>query len=136
MGLRQLDEEANQTVNRASLTVGAAVAIVPHPALDAIVVLWRAGVLIRRIGQIYGLAPTGLSSLRLLKHAITSAIMAAGLDAAGDVVLEEVGRGVMASTGKRVAESTVMATRLRRLGKMTQRLCRPIPTRVKLRSGI
>lgn len=126
--LRQLDEEADQAINRASLTVGAAVAIVPHPALDAIVVLWRASVLIRRIGEIYGLAPTGLSSLRLLKHAVTSAIMAAGLETAGDLVLEEVGRGMLASTGKRFTEGAVMAVRLRRLGRMTQSLCRPLPT--------
>lgn len=126
--LRQLDEEADQAIHRASLTVGAAVAIVPHPALDAIVVLWRASVLIRRIGEIYGLAPTGLSSLRLLRHAVTSAIMAAGLETAGDLVLEEVGRGMLASTGKRFTEGAVMAVRLRRLGRMTQSLCRPLPT--------
>jgi len=75
-------------------------------------------------------APT-ITALKIRQPALISEF-----EAAGDVDLEEVGRGLMASTGKRVAESAVMATRLRRLGKMTQRLCRPIPTRVKLRSGI
>ena len=61
---------------------------VPHPALDAAVALWRAATLVRNIGDIYGLEPTGLSSLRLLRHTITTAIIAVGADMATDAVVE------------------------------------------------
>lgn len=125
--LTGLDREADEVVNKVALSTGAAVAVVPHPALDAAVVLWRATRLVRDIGRIYGLAPTGLSSLRLLKYTITTAILVAGMEAAGSLVLGEAGRGVLEGAGKRLTEGAIAVTRLRRLGKTAQRLCRPIP---------
>lgn len=125
--LSQVDREVDKTIDRTALTVGAAVAIVPHPALDALVVLWRALTMVRRIAALYGLGPTRLSSLALLRHAIVSAVLAAGMETAGDLVVEEVGRGVLASGGQRLAQTAVTASRLRRLGRMTRQLCRPLP---------
>ena len=124
--LRPLDTQANQKINQATLTVGTLIAAVPHPALDAVVVIWRAWLLIRDLGQVYGLNPTGLSALRLFRYALGSAFLAAGSHAAGDVMLDEVGRGVLASAGKKVSESAISATRMRRLGKMTQQIIRPL----------
>jgi uncharacterized membrane protein YcjF (UPF0283 family) len=128
--LTPLDEEAANLIRRVSLTTGAAVAISPHPGLDAIVLLWRASALVRGVGNIYGLAPTGLSSVRLLKHALASAVLAAGLDALGDVIVDELGRGTLSATaGKAAGEALVMGRRTYGLGKLTQSLCRPIPLR-------
>jgi len=124
--LNTLDEQANAKINQATLTIGTLVAAVPHPALDALVVIWRALILIRDLGRIYGLAPTGLSALRLFRYALGSAVLAAGTHAAGEVVLDEFGRGVLNSAGKKVSESAVSAARMRRLGKMTQNLIRPL----------
>jgi uncharacterized membrane protein YcjF (UPF0283 family) len=121
--LSELDKEAQAEIKRQSLIAGGAVAVLPHPALDAIVVLWRASNLIRRIGEIYGLQPTGLSSVRLMKQAITSAVLAAGLDTAGEVFGENIVKKVFGKT----AEAGVTAIRMWRLGKTTQMLCRPIP---------
>jgi uncharacterized membrane protein YcjF (UPF0283 family) len=123
--LKELDEQAEALIKRTSFTVGAAVAILPHPTLDAAVVLWKATTLIRRIGDIYGLELTGLSSLKLFKHAVTSAVLAAGVEEIGNAVLEQLGRGVMESAGKKGAEGLVIAGRVYRLGKLTQELCRP-----------
>ena len=106
------------------------VAIVPHPALDAAVALWRATALIRKIGKIYGLEPTGLSSLRLLKHSIATAIIAAGTDVAVDLAAEQVGLEmadqVSSNLGKGAAGGVVTAWRLYRLGNYAQKLCRPV----------
>jgi len=128
--LMQLDEEVNATTKRSALLAGTVVAIVPHPALDAGVALWRATALIRKIGQIYGLEPTGLSSLRLLKHSIATAIIAAGTEVAIDLTLEQVGQEVAdqvsANIGKGVAGGAVTAWRLFRLGNYAQKLCRPV----------
>jgi len=128
--LIQLDKEANAVIKRSALVGGTVIAIVPHPALDAIVALWRATVLIRTIGEVYGLKPTGLSSLRLLKHSIATAIIAAGSDIAVDLTIDQVGQDVVdqvsSNIGKGVAGGTVTAWRLYRLGKYAQRLCRPM----------
>jgi uncharacterized membrane protein YcjF (UPF0283 family) len=124
--LIHLDEEANAVIRRSFLGTAAAVAIVPHPTLDAVIVLWRATVLIRRIGEIYGLAPTGLSSLRLLKHSIASAIIAAGADVAAGLVVEQLGADLARQVLSGLAEGAVTARRLYRLGIYAQKLCRPI----------
>ena len=130
MVLIQLDNEANAAIKRSALLGGSVVAIVPHPALDAAVALWRATALIRKIGQIYGLEPTGLSSLRLLKHSIATAIIAAGTDVAVDLAAEQVGLEmadqVSSNLGKGAAGGVVTAWRLFRLGNYAQKLCRPV----------
>jgi putative membrane protein len=131
--LTPLDEQARGLITRASLTTGAAVAISPHPGLDALVILWRASALVRDIGDVYGLAPTGLSSIRLLKHVLANAVLAAGLDLLGDVIVDEFGRGTLnATVGKAAGEAAVMSRRTYRLGKLTQSLCRPLPLRSPL----
>jgi len=128
--LIQLDKEANAAIKRSALLGGAVVAIVPHPALDAAVALWRATALIRKIGEIYGLEPTGLSSLRLLKHSIATAIIAAGTDIAIDLTMDQVGQEVVdqvsSNIGKGAAGGVVTAWRLYRLGNYAQKLCRPV----------
>ena len=130
MVLIQLDKEANAAIKRSALLGGSVVAIVPHPALDAAVALWRATALIRKIGKIYGLEPTGLSSLRLLKHSIASAIIAAGTEVAVDLAVEQVGQDmvdqVSSNMGKGAAGGVVTAWRLYRLGNYAQKLCRPV----------
>jgi uncharacterized membrane protein YcjF (UPF0283 family) len=124
--LTPLDREAADAINRSAFTGGVAVAIIPHPSLDAAVALWRAARLIRRIGEIYGLEPTGLSSLRLLRHAIATAIIAAGSDVAADAMLQQVGTEATNKMFSRLGEGSVTAWRLYRLGSHARKLCRPI----------
>ncbi len=125
--LLRLDEAVNSTIKRSSLMIGTAVAISPHPALDAIIVLWRAQALVREIGEIYGLRLTGLSSWKLMKYLFNSALIAAAMDAAGSLLLEEAGRGAIESAGKKAAEGLVVGSRIYRLGVIAQKTCRPIP---------
>lgn len=125
MILARLDEEADAIIKRNTITVAAAVAIVPHPTLDVVVILWKASTLIRDLGNIYGLELTTLSSMRLMKHALTSAILAVGADAIGDIALEQIGSGALAKLGKAGGQSAIIAVRLYRLGRMTKTLCRP-----------
>jgi putative membrane protein len=129
--LTQLDKEAQKVIKRNVLTGSTAVAISPHPALDSFLVLWRAKILIRTIGEIYGLQPTGLSSIRLIKYAITSAMIAASLETTGEVVLTQAAQSVALEAVKPLAEGATTAARLYRLGKSTQQVCRPISTTSK-----
>jgi len=125
-----LDEEANAAIKRSALSGGVMIAFLPHPSLDAAAALWRSTVLARKIGQIYGLEPTGLSSLRLLKYSITTAIVAAGTSFALDLMVEEAVKDGVSSAvkvvGKGSAEGVVTGLRLYRLGNITKKMCRPM----------
>jgi len=124
--LSQLDQEASDAIYRSAFTAGAAVAVVPHPSLDAAVALWRASTLVRKIGDIYGLEPTGLSSLRLLRHTVATAIIAAGADMATEAVVESVGEDAANRMFAVLSEGSIMAWRIYRLGNYAQKMCRPI----------
>jgi len=113
-------------IRSTALSGGVLIAIIPHPAFDAVAVLWRATALIRNIGEIYGLKPTGLSSIRLLKHSISTAIIAAGTEVAAGLILEQMGTDVASKMFSSVTGGAVTVARLYRLGNLTQNLCRPI----------
>jgi putative membrane protein len=124
--LSRLDNEAETLINRSAVITGTSVAVVPHPAFDAMVVLWRALVMTRELSRIYGLSPTSWSSWRLMKHSLASAMLAAGMEALGNLALDETGRGVFESAGKKLAEGLIIGSRIRRLGLLTQSVCRPL----------
>lgn len=124
---RELDREADDLITRSAVMVGAVVSAVPHPAMDAAVVLWRALALTRKVGRVYGLQPTGMSSFKLLRYAIMSAFISAGVDKLSDLLLEEGANGVVQKAGAFLAEGSVTAWRTYRLGKRVQKLCRVLP---------
>jgi uncharacterized membrane protein YcjF (UPF0283 family) len=124
--LTHLDQEVSTAINHSAIGGGVVVALIPHPAFDAAVALWRATALVRKIGEIYGLEPTGLSSVRLLKHSIATAIIAASAGIAADLLLEQVTTGVVEKTLSMGTEALVTAKRLYSLGNLTQKLCRPM----------
>lgn len=123
--LHSLDAEAKQVVKNGAIATGTAVAIVPHPAFDAIVVLWRALVMTRRIGSIYGLRPGGLSSWRLLSHTLKSALLAASMETLTTLLADSFAT-TLARSVKPVAEGAVIAVRIYHLGRLTVSVCRPV----------
>lgn len=125
--LVRLDKDVNDSINRASLSVAGLVAISPHPALDAAMVVYRANLLLRNISNIYGLKLTGFSSLYLFKHTIISAITSAGIEELGSIVLDRIGAGLTGNAAKVVSEGIVSASRMYRLGTLTKKITRPIP---------
>lgn len=126
--LSQLDEEVTQVVRRFTMSGALGVAIAPHPALDAFIVVWRAKRMICEIGEIYGLQPTGLSALRLIRHALISAMNAATIQKIGDISIDQFGDRLPAlHVLKPLAEAATTAVRLYRLGHITQQVCRPLP---------
>lgn len=129
--LTQLDKEVDDAIKRGMITGSVGVAISPHPALDSFFVLWRAKVLIRTIGEIYGLRPTGFSAMRLIKHAVVSAIVAAALEETGEIVLIEMANkatdNIVTRGFKPLVEGATAAVRFNRLGRITKQICRPVP---------
>lgn len=125
--LNPIDREARELIHKHSLATATGVLLVPHPALDAVFVLWRATALTRAIGELYGAQPTGLAAFRLFVHSLASAIIVFGVDTANDLLFNTLGRGLLETAGKRTAESGVALFRLRKLAQVTQTLCRPLP---------
>ncbi|MEX0950748.1 MAG: YcjF family protein [Gammaproteobacteria bacterium] len=125
--LAPLDAQAKKEIRRSALTVAAAVAVAPHPALDAIIVIWRGFVMVRKVADIYGLRPTSLAALKLVQHTLVNAFVAAGIDAAGSALMTQIGGGVLEIVGKRFAEGVVSSQRLLRLGVLAIEMCRPVP---------
>lgn len=126
--LAELDRQAEALIKREALTVGTAVALVPHPLLDALVVLWRSQRMIRQLGQLYGLQPTGLSSWKLLKTAVLNSLLAGAVETASELLAEQAGYGMVeTAVGKGAVQGVVMGQRMRRLGRQAQLLCRPWP---------
>lgn len=124
--LQALDKQADALIRQSATGTGIAVAIIPHPAFDALVVLGRGIGLSRKIGELYGLRPTGLSSFMLFRYTLNNVLLAASVDMGTDTLLEAFGVDLAKTLGKYATEAGVMGYRMYRLGKMTQRTCRPL----------
>lgn len=124
--LEELDEKADQIIEQESLQTCLAVAILPHPALDAAVVLWRGCGLVGRVSNLYGIKATGLSSLRLFQHVVESAMLAAAAETLGRMLAEEGVAGVVSPVVKPLGEAAVTYLRIRRLGDFTKRMLLPV----------
>lgn len=121
----QLDEKAEKIIQSEAYRSALAVAISPHPALDAVLVLWRGLVLTKTIAQIYGVELTGITSLIMLKRVVASAIIAAGLEEIGSMGVDAVGNSLLSNAFKSLGEGSIIAWRVYRLGKKTKQVCRP-----------
>ncbi|WP_404357023.1 DUF697 domain-containing protein [Methylotuvimicrobium sp. KM1] len=120
--LREIDRQCHNLIAREYQVTTIALTVAPHPALDAMVAIWRAKQLVRSISILYGLSPTAWSSWRLLRNALTSASLAAGISFVSDVALD----GAKKIAGN-IAQVGLITLRLERLGKLTIVACRPIP---------
>lgn len=124
--LTRLDEKADKVIQSEAYKSALAVAISPHPSLDAVLVLWRSLVLAKTIALIYGVEISGISALIMLKRIIATAIIAAGMEEIGSVGVDAVGNSLLSNAFKSLGEGTVIAWRVYRLGKKTKQMCRPI----------
>ena len=124
--LSTLDEKAEKVIDREAMQTALAVAILPHPALDAAVVLWRSCGLVRKISTIYGVEATGLSSLRLLQHIIQSAMMAAAAESISEILVRESFAGTLGRFVKSLGEAAVTYARFRLLGNFAKEMLVPV----------
>ena len=124
--LIRVDKDVKKIILQSSISTAGLVAISPHPALDSLIVMYRANTMIRKIASCYGLQPTGLSSFYLFRHILISALTAAAIEEIGSIVLEEISAGLAETTVKVAAEGMVSARRMYRLGHLTRLNTRPI----------
>jgi uncharacterized membrane protein YcjF (UPF0283 family) len=124
--LSQVDRRVDELIRNATLSAAGLVAISPHPLLDAMIVMYRATVLVRAITEAYGRVATGLSSLRLFRHIVMSALSAAAIEEVGTMGLESLGLGASEKALKGIGEGAFTALRMNRLGRITKEVVRPL----------
>ncbi|HYE01238.1 MAG TPA: DUF697 domain-containing protein [Alphaproteobacteria bacterium] len=125
--LRPVDAEADVIVRAHALRAGLGAAVSPHPALDALVVLWIGLRMVRRVAEAYGLRPSALSTARLMRHCLVGGGFAGMADMAADAAVDVLAGGVAARLAAAAGETAVSATRIYRLGRRAIALCRPLP---------
>jgi putative membrane protein len=71
--LARMRGEADALGRNAAMQMFAASAVLPAPALDGVLVLWRGARLVRQVAEIYGLRPGTLGTLALLRRVLFGA---------------------------------------------------------------
>lgn len=125
--LAPVDEEARRAVQAGALGAAAATAVVPHAALDGAIVLWRGAAMVRAVAALYGLRPTGLSTLRLMRELLLGGALVMGTELLGHLAITQLGEGLAARLSAATGQGLVTYYRLSRLGSASIAQCRPLP---------
>lgn len=112
---------------RAAVQVVGGIAATPAPALVVLLITWRATRLIRQIAALYGLRPSFLATLGLLRRtalsASATAVTEAAINTAAHAVLSS---PLLAHVAGDVAGGAVAARRMIVLGRAAQAACSPL----------
>jgi putative membrane protein len=123
-----MDREADQRIKKAAIRASLGVSSCPHPALDAVVVLVLAFMLIRDLMNIYGLRHSARSLFRVLTHALftasTTAVMSNVVEFAMKAAQDRLAAAVIGTAG----EALVVARRIFALGALAKAEIRPLPS--------
>ncbi len=122
-----LRNRASALGQRAALQIAAAIAAVPSPAFDALLVAWRGLRLIRQVAALYGLRPGLLATLSLLRRAALSASVVGATDLAANLAAQAVlGSPLLAHAIGDAATAAVAARRMVILARATAAACDPL----------
>jgi putative membrane protein len=127
MVLRPLDEQALGAIRRAARDAAVGTSVSPVAGIDAAIVIWRSLRLVREIGEIYGLRPSRLGVLSLIRRMLVTATFSVTADMVGDVVGAHLGGRLAGLISGKLAEGVYAGVRTARLGLFTMEQCRPLP---------
>ena len=125
--LRPLDESAYAAVRRAARDTAIGVSVSPVAGVDALIVLWRSMRMVREVAEVYGLRPTRLSVLALIRRMFLTATFAVTADVVGDVLGAHLGGRLAGLVSGKLAEGVFAGVRTARLGLLAIEQCRPLP---------
>lgn len=125
--LRPLDEQAQSAVRRAARDTAVGASVSPIAGIDAAIVIWRSLRMIREIGEIYGLRPSRLGVLSLIRRMLVTATFSVTADMVGDVIGAHMGGRLAGLVSGKLAEGVYAGVRTARLGLFTLEQCRPLP---------
>lgn len=125
--LRPLDEAAYAAVRRAARDTAIGASVSPIAGIDALIVLWRSLRMVREVAEVYGLRPTRLSVLALIRRMFLTATFAVTADVVGDVLGAHLGGRLAGLVSGKLAEGVFAGVRTARLGLLAIEQCRPLP---------
>jgi putative membrane protein len=125
--LKPLDTEALNRVSRFSYQTGLTVALSPWVAVDMVLSLWRSIKMIDEIGQVYGIRPSMLNRLSMLKSIVGHLALTGAGELAADHILDEVGGASLASIfSVRLSQGLGVGLYLAKIGLATIAVSRPM----------
>jgi len=125
--LEPLDNEAIRRISNHCLQTGTLVAASPWAALDMLLCSWRSIKMIDEISEVYGLRPSLLNRLKLVKSVARQMIFVGASELAIDMSTEVLGsQSLAAMASARVAQGIGAATYTARIGIAAMRVTRPI----------
>lgn len=125
--LRETSEALGRT---AAVQVVAAVAAVPSPSLDTLLVGWRGVRLVRQVAAVYGVRPGVLGTLALLRRTALSAGMVGAVEMAGNTLAHGLLTSpLLAKVVGEAAGAGVAARRMVVLARAAAVACDPVPPR-------
>lgn len=125
--LRPLDEQAQAAIRRAARDTAVGASVSPIAGIDAAIVIWRSLRMIREIGEIYGLRPSRLGVLSLIRRMLVTATFTVTADMVGDVIGAHMGGRLAGILSGKLAEGVYAGVRTARLGLFTLEQVRPLP---------
>jgi len=123
-----MDREADQRIQKAAIRASLGVSSCPHPALDAVVVLVLAFILIRDLMSIYGLRHSLRGLFRVLTHALFTATTTAVISNVVEFAMKAVQDRLTAAVVGTAGEALVVARRMFALGALAKAEIRPLPS--------
>ena len=127
MFLKSLDTEALKRVSRFSYQTGLTVALSPWVAVDMILSLWRSIKMIDEIGQVYGVRPSMVNRLSMLKSIVGHLALTGTGELVADHILDEVGGASLASIfSVRLSQGLGVGLYLAKIGLATIAVSRPM----------
>ena len=123
--LADVDKEVDRQIEKYAKSSSIALAVLPHPALDALVIIIQAIRMTKHVGSLYGIHTGFFTSILLMRETIKNIMLLASIDFVGEVLADEFSTGIAGKAGKGIAKGAVIYYRVRRLGNATKKLCRP-----------
>lgn len=112
----------------AGLQILAAIAAIPSPLLDGLVVAWRGIRLVRQVAELHGLRPGLFATLALLRRTIASAALVTATDVATNTAAQMLfSNRLVAHLAGDTATALVAARRLHLLARAAAAACMPLP---------
>jgi putative membrane protein len=124
--LQPLDQEALRRVSRYSAQNGVVVAASPWAIVDSVLALWRSIKMIDDVAQTYGLRPSKLSRLKLLKKVLHQLTFVAVSEVLLDELLEQMGVvTIVGIASTRIAQGLGASVYTAKVGLAAMQVSRP-----------
>ncbi len=123
--LSPLDREALRRVSNHSVSTGVAIAVSPWASLDMLLSLWRNVKMVDEVAQVYGVRPSMVSRLKLLKMVLHHMALVGVSDVLIDQVAQAAAVGASTVIGARATQGIGASVYTARIGIAAMSVSRP-----------